>query len=122
MTDEGARLLPWTNEHGNPCILFGDGTGHVSRVADEVEEGQLAHAADLVDESRRMLASRMWTSGELQLMTVNLTKSLGDVHRIAESRGARLALSHEPALGEGPGGGDRKDAADAPAEVCSDDA
>ncbi|MFJ6786500.1 hypothetical protein [Streptomyces angustmyceticus] len=90
------RLLPWTSADGNPCFLAGDGTGYVSRVADRVEEEQLSSADDLLDEARRMLAGRAWTPGELHLLAVELTASLADVRRIAESRGERLtALDHD---------------------------
>jgi len=52
-----ARLLPWTGAGGKPCYVVGDGTGYVSRRADEVEDIQLdmadellGHAADLLTE------------------------------------------------------------------------
>lgn len=84
------RLLPWTSAEGKPCFLAGDGTGYVSRVADRIEEEQLSSADDLIDEARRMLAGRAWTPGELHLLAVELTASLADVRRVAESRGGRL--------------------------------
>lgn len=34
---ESARLLPWAGPEGKPCYVLGGGTGHVSRVADDVE-------------------------------------------------------------------------------------
>ncbi|MFD5412224.1 hypothetical protein [Streptomyces nojiriensis] len=69
---------------------MGSGTGHVSRLADSMEAEQLDTAADLLDEARRVLAELRWTPGELHLLAVQLTESLGTVHRVAESRGARL--------------------------------
>ncbi len=100
------RLLPWTSADGKPCFLAGNGTGYVSRVADRIEEEQLNSADDLLDEARRVLAGRAWTPGELHLLAVELTASLADVRRVAESRGERLtALGHDApddADGEGP--------------------
>ncbi|MFI9081401.1 hypothetical protein ACIGW8_33905 [Streptomyces sioyaensis] len=90
MADSVARLLPWSSTDGKPCFLVSDGTGYVARVADAVEEEQLASAVDLIAEARCVLAERGWTSGELQLLAVELTEALVEVHRVAESRGARL--------------------------------
>ncbi|GGU87811.1 hypothetical protein GCM10010211_62530 [Streptomyces albospinus] len=44
-----------------------------------------------------MLDARSWTSGEIHLLAVELTDSLADVHRVAESRGARLPADARPA-------------------------
>lgn len=74
MTDALARLLPWTGPEDKPCFLVGDGTGYVSRVADAMEAAQMAMAAELIAEARRVLAGRKWTSGELHLLTVELTE------------------------------------------------
>ncbi|WP_255950339.1 hypothetical protein [Streptomyces odontomachi] len=87
------RLLPWTNADGNPCFMYGDAGdpgGYVSDVADELEEAQLELAEELLGEAARVLAGRTWTQGELHLLAVRLTESLGEVHRVAVSRGARL--------------------------------
>ncbi|MFZ3499834.1 hypothetical protein ACODT5_42630 [Streptomyces sp. 5.8] len=92
-----ARLLPWTSPEGKPCYLVGDGTGHVSRLADRMEVDQLAMAAELLDEAQCVLAELKWTPGELHLLALQLTESLGAVHRVAESRGARLpATAYDP--------------------------
>ncbi|MEV6567603.1 hypothetical protein [Streptomyces kronopolitis] len=92
MADPVARLLPWSSPDGKPCFVIG--TGYVSRVADTVEEQQLTSAAELIVEARCVLSGRGWTSGELQLLTVELTEALAEVHRVAESRGVRL-LCHD---------------------------
>ncbi|MFD5392736.1 hypothetical protein ACFWJW_00535 [Streptomyces sp. NPDC127097] len=84
------RLLPWTGPDGKPCFVAGDGTGYVSRIADQMEEEQLSSADDLLDEARQVLAARAWTPGELHLLAVELTASLADVRRVARSRGGRL--------------------------------
>ncbi|WP_405998878.1 hypothetical protein [Streptomyces sp. NBC_00829] len=84
------RLLPWTGPEGKPCYLAGDGAGFLSRLADNMEAAQLGLAGELIDEAQQVLESRAWTPGELHLLTVQLTEALGNVHRIAVSRGARL--------------------------------
>ncbi|WP_316959752.1 hypothetical protein [Streptomyces sp. TRM68367] len=75
---------------GNPCYLAGDGVGYLSRLADNMEVTQLGLAGELLQEAQRVLDKRQWTPGELHLLTVQLTEALGNVHRIAVSRGARL--------------------------------
>ncbi|GGU90488.1 hypothetical protein GCM10010211_66360 [Streptomyces albospinus] len=93
-TNSTPRLLPWASPEGKPCFLLpGDGTGYVSRLADRVETEQLGSAAVLVAEARKVLHGRAWTSGELHLLAVELTESLDTVHRVAESRGARLPVA-----------------------------
>lgn len=102
------RLLPWSSPDGNPCFLVSDGTGYVSRLADEMEEAQLDSAAELLAEAHRILDARTWTPGEIHLLAVELTSSLADVHRVAESRGARLPVPDD-AVRDGdevPGGHD----------------
>ncbi|MEV7382016.1 hypothetical protein [Streptomyces lydicus] len=95
--DDG-RLLPWLSPEGKPCFLVGDGTGYVARLADAMEEGQVAAAGDLIEEALRLLGGLSWTPGELHLLAVELTTSLTHVRRVAESRGARLTASG----GDGP--------------------
>ncbi|MFF3378473.1 hypothetical protein ACFYXF_36645 [Streptomyces sp. NPDC002680] len=53
---------------------------------------QLGLAGSLLKEARIMLDGRNWTPGELHLLAVQLTEALTDVHRVAESRGARLSV------------------------------
>lgn len=86
------RLLPWSTPEGRPCYLVGGGAGHVSRVADRVERVQLDMAAELLDHAADMLADRRVTSGQLRFLAARLAESLGDVHRVAESRGTRLPV------------------------------
>ncbi|MEU0136998.1 hypothetical protein ABZ172_23675 [Streptomyces sp. NPDC006296] len=94
-----ARLLPWAGPEGKPCYVLGDGTGHVSRVADTIESIQLGMAAELLGHAADMLDDRPVTVVQLRYAVARMAESLRDVHRIAESRGERLA-----ALGVGPGG------------------
>ncbi|MDX3457259.1 hypothetical protein PV396_35780 [Streptomyces sp. ME02-8801-2C] len=84
------RLLPWAGPEGKPCYLAGDGTGYLSRLADNMESTQLGLAGELVQEAQHTLDGRQWTPGELHLLAVQLTEALTNVHRIAVSRGARL--------------------------------
>ncbi|MCX4964044.1 hypothetical protein OHA98_04255 [Streptomyces sp. NBC_00654] len=62
----------------------------MSRLADTVEAAQLGLADELAGEAHQILAGRSWTPGELHLLVAQLTEALGNVHRIAVSRGARL--------------------------------
>nr|WSY54759.1 hypothetical protein OG999_34570 [Streptomyces sp. NBC_00886] len=89
MTDQG-RLLPWATSDGNPCYVVGDGTGYVSRLADEAERVQLDMAGDLLAHAAVLLAERRATGGELRYLAACLSESLSDVKRVAESRGVRL--------------------------------
>ncbi|GCB49189.1 hypothetical protein [Streptomyces sp. NL15-2K] len=85
-----ARLLPWTGQEGKRCYVVGDGTGYVSRLADETERVQLGMASDLLGHAAELLAQADTTRGELHYLASRLSESLLDVKRVAESRGARL--------------------------------
>ncbi|WP_438486144.1 hypothetical protein [Streptomyces sp. S186] len=88
-----ARLLPWTSPDGKPCYLLGGtGTGYVSRLADKVEAEQMHSAAELIEDAGNILAARSWTPGEIHLLAVELNDHLAKVHRVSQSRGARLLL------------------------------
>ncbi|MER7515997.1 hypothetical protein [Streptomyces sp. NPDC126499] len=89
---EAARLLPWTGAEGKPCYLIGDGQGYVSRVADNVESVQLGMAADLLGHVEDLLSDRSATPEQLRYVVARLAESLREVHRVARSRGARLAV------------------------------
>ena len=84
------RLLPWTGVHGQPCLLLTDGAGTASRFADRIEDTQLALGQRLLGRSRELLATRTTASAaELGALAAQLSEALGDVLRIACSRGAR---------------------------------
>jgi hypothetical protein len=85
------RLLPWVGDDGRPCYLVGDGTGYVSRLADEIEDVQIDMADRLLGHAAELLAERRVTGEELHYLARRLSESLRDVARVAESRGARLA-------------------------------
>jgi hypothetical protein len=92
------RLLPWLNAEGKPCLLLGDVDGPVSRIADQVESVQLGMAGDLLDYAADLLEDRSSTPPQIRFLARRLTESLQDVLRVAESRGARLAHPHGPAV------------------------
>ncbi|WP_327225080.1 hypothetical protein OG229_15400 [Streptomyces platensis] len=96
-----ARLLPWSSADGNPCYLIGDGTGHVSRVADDIERLQLGMADDLIGHADGLLACQGAGNRELRFLARGLTDCLRDVRRVAESRGARLRSVDRSPDGEG---------------------
>lgn len=94
------RLLPWSTLEGKPAYVMGEGTGRVSRLADEVEGLQLGMADDLLAHATALLAEPRVTSGELRYVAGCLRDCLLDVKRVAESRGARLAHKNQSRCGE----------------------
>lgn len=94
-TGSTVRLLPWSTEEGKPCYLLDGGTGYMSRVADNIESVQLGMAADLLDHAGDLLSDRRATAPQVRFLADRLAESLRDVHRIAESRGARLPAPDE---------------------------
>lgn len=86
------RLLPWVSDDGKPCYVVGDGTGFVSRRADEVEATQLSMADELLGHAADLLGDRAATAPQVRFLAGCLVRALCDVCRVAESRGARLAL------------------------------
>ncbi|MQY15414.1 hypothetical protein SRB5_55960 [Streptomyces sp. RB5] len=91
----GGRLLPWTTPEGKPCYLLGDGKGQVSRVADDVERVQLIMAAELIGHAADMLDHGPTTLPQLRYLVARMAESLRAVHRVAESRGARIPVPDE---------------------------
>jgi hypothetical protein len=87
---ETVRLLPWSGQGDKPCYLVGDGTGYLSRVADNIECVQLGMSVQLLDHAADMLADNKATTAQLRFLVARMAEALRDVHRIAESRGARL--------------------------------
>ncbi|MFE2934581.1 hypothetical protein [Streptomyces sp. NPDC059278] len=96
-----ARLLPWSSADGKPCYVVGDGTGRVSRVADTIEGVQLGMALELLDHADDMLDDHQVTSAQLRYVLARMAEALRDVHRIARSRGDRLAASARDEGGPG---------------------
>ncbi|MFK4146317.1 hypothetical protein [Streptomyces sp. NPDC004065] len=91
------RLLPWSNLDGKPCYLVTDNTGtsRLSRLADDVETVQLGMADDLLGHAVDLLGDAKATTPQLRYFAARLAEALHDVHRIARSRGARLAVPHD---------------------------
>lgn len=89
------RLLPWTGAGGKQCWVLGDGTGFVSRMADDIESVQLDMAGELLDHAAALLGDQQVTGAEYRFLANRLSESLRDVMRIAESRGARLDAGGE---------------------------
>jgi hypothetical protein len=91
------RLLPWSNLDGKPCYLVTDdtGTSRLSRLADDVEAVQLGMADDLLGHAVDLLGDAKATTPQLRYLAARLVETLNDVHRIARSRGARLAMPHD---------------------------
>ncbi|WP_405797371.1 hypothetical protein [Streptomyces sp. NBC_01506] len=90
------RLLPWTSDEGKPCFLSADGDGGVmSRLADSVEASQTSTGTEVLGGARAVLADPKVGSRELRFALARVTEVLGDVLRVAESRGARLSAPGE---------------------------
>ncbi|WP_327259139.1 MULTISPECIES: hypothetical protein [unclassified Streptomyces] len=84
------RLLPWAGADGKPNYLSTDGTGPLSRLADQIEYVQLGLAGKLLDHVRVVLSGSTPETSELRLLTAQLADALRDTLLIAESRGDRL--------------------------------
>ncbi|WTL50766.1 hypothetical protein OG310_17290 [Streptomyces sp. NBC_01497] len=96
------RLLPWTSPDGKPCYLSTDEGGSLmSRLADGAEQDQLSEGSEVLAEALTLLAGSDPDVLGLRRALRRTAESLGDVLRVAESRGARL-----PVPGDGPGDDD----------------
>ncbi|MYV61024.1 hypothetical protein GTW37_17615 [Streptomyces sp. SID4931] len=84
------RLLPWTGTGGKACYVVGDGTGYVSRMADDIEIIQLDMADELLGHAADLLADDGATGQQVRFLAGRLTESLQQIVRVAESRGSRL--------------------------------
>ncbi|MFH9815549.1 hypothetical protein [Streptomyces sp. NPDC017230] len=88
------RLLPWSGPDGKPCYLSTDDNGgYMSRLADNIEAAQLGTAIDLLERALEVLSDQDAGLSELRLMLTELRGALGDVLRVATSRGHLLAVS-----------------------------
>jgi len=87
------RLLPWSSPDGKPCFLDTDDDGGVmSRLADNIEAAQTGTGTEVLATAKSVLADPHADSPELRLALAWAVDSLGDVLRVAESRGARLLV------------------------------
>ncbi|MFI1354829.1 hypothetical protein ACH4TV_14830 [Streptomyces sp. NPDC020898] len=88
------RLLPWPSPEGKPCFLVhGSERGYVSRLADEMEATQLSMGTDVLGLARKVLDDPVSPTAEVRYAGIRLAECLGDVLRVAESRGMRLPVS-----------------------------
>ncbi|WP_369144018.1 hypothetical protein [Streptomyces sp. R44] len=103
--DNELRLLPWSGTDGKPCFLStDDANGHLSRLADNTEAIQLGLAAELLDHASEVLGDTEAAPEELRALAHDLTESLRDTLRVAESRGHRLSLPGPDTHGNETGG------------------
>ncbi|MFC8295040.1 hypothetical protein ACFUJ0_18125 [Streptomyces sp. NPDC057242] len=88
------RLPPWSGPDGKPCFLSTDDTNsRLSRLlADSTEAIQLGLATELLDHASEVLSDGEIDPGELRDLAQDLTRSLRNTLRVAESRGHRLLL------------------------------
>jgi hypothetical protein len=89
------RLLRWETETGKPCFLSTNGTSTLARIADEIEADQLHDAADVLQGAKSVLADHKAGEYAVRLALRAATHSLGDVLRVADSRGARLHVPND---------------------------
>lgn len=89
----GMRLLPWETPEGKPCFLSTDDPGGLlSRMADEVEEAQLASGVDVLVGASSVLNDPKAGEHAVRFALRRTTESLRDALRVADSRGARLPI------------------------------
>ncbi|MFJ3887322.1 ATP-binding protein [Streptomyces rubrogriseus] len=84
------RILPCSDAQGRTALLFTDGDGPVSRLADRMEAVQLGLGERLLGRVRETLEGRRSEGRELRLLNAQLADALTDALSIAESRGLRL--------------------------------
>ncbi|MDQ1017682.1 hypothetical protein [Streptomyces afghaniensis] len=119
----GLRLLPWETDTGKPCFLSTNGTpATLARIADEIEADQLRDGADVLMGAQAVLDDHKAGEYALRLALRAATQCLGDVLRIADSRGARLPHPDD-AQDADDSDDDKDDGADGdgpqlPAEAC----
>ncbi|MFJ7178264.1 hypothetical protein ACIQXA_18080 [Streptomyces massasporeus] len=82
------RLLPWTGADGKACHLSTDDPhSHLSQLADDVEAAQLASAEQVLAGARAVLGDPKAGERAVRFALTRAVESLGDVLRIAVSRG-----------------------------------
>ncbi|MFI6856734.1 hypothetical protein [Streptomyces sp. NPDC050416] len=87
------RLLPWTGTDGKPCYLSTDDPDSLlSRLADEVEDAQLASAEQVLAGAKAVLGDPKAGERAVLFALTRAVESLEDLLRVAVSRGERLDL------------------------------
>ncbi|WP_234352893.1 hypothetical protein [Streptomyces sp. NRRL B-1140] len=91
------RLLPWTGIDGRPCYLSTDDPDSLlSRLADDIEAAQLASADQVLAGARAVLGDTGAGEHALRFALVRAVESLGEVLRVAASRGERITDQRRP--------------------------
>jgi len=84
------RLLPWTTPEGKPCYLSTDrDDSTLSLLADDIEAAQLASGEQVLTGAGAVLADPKAGERAVRFALTRAVESLGDVLRIAVSRGAK---------------------------------
>ncbi|MEU4487264.1 hypothetical protein AB0H94_20690 [Streptomyces purpurascens] len=82
------RLLPWTGADGKACHLSTDNPDSLlSQLADDVEAAQLASAEQVLAGARAVLGDPKAGERAVRFALTRAVESLGDVLRVAVSRG-----------------------------------
>ena len=85
------RLLPWTTPDGKPCYLSADShDSRLSLLADDIEAAQLDSGEQVLAGTKAVLADPKAGERAVRFALTRASESLGDVIRIAVSRGARI--------------------------------
>ncbi|MFD8619951.1 hypothetical protein [Streptomyces sp. NPDC059513] len=93
-TPDELRLLPWSGQGDKPCYLSTDDPdGYMSRLADGIEAVQLGTAKELLEEASEALDNQGTSLDDMRSLVKELTWALGDVYRVAKSRGHLRATS-----------------------------
>ncbi|MFH8679331.1 hypothetical protein [Streptomyces lydicus] len=91
------RLLPWSTPAGKPCFLSTDDPGgFLSRKADAMEAEQMRDAAAVLADAEDVLEDPAAGPLTLRVTLKRTTAALGDVLRVADSRGGRLPAPDDP--------------------------
>ncbi|GAA2430577.1 hypothetical protein [Streptomyces glaucus] len=95
------RLLPWTGADGKPCYLSTDRPDSpLSRLADDIEEAQLASARQVRAGAEAVLADPRAGERAVRFALARTLECLADVVRIATSRVDAPAPGSPPAPGD----------------------
>ncbi|MGW0837021.1 hypothetical protein [Streptomyces prunicolor] len=85
------RLLPWNTPDGKPCYLSADhDDSRLSLLADDIEAAQLDSGEKVLAGAKAVLADPKAGERAVRFALTRASESLGDVLRIAISRGERI--------------------------------
>ncbi|MEW9517391.1 hypothetical protein [Streptomyces tubercidicus] len=101
-TQNELRLLPWSGTEGNPCYLSTeDGSGYLSRLADNTEAAQLEKSGELLEHALEVLGDGEAEPNEVRRLAMVMTEALRAVRRVGISRGHRLPVTDFAACDRG---------------------